>query len=225
MVPPPQPLLTLAPYRLQLGDSLDIRFLLNPELNESEIVQPDGMIATAAAQEVPAYGKTPAELAAELRIHYASLLHAPNPVVEVKATAPTRLYVAGEVVSPGEFITSGPPISLVQLVARAGGVKLGSARDYVFIIRRGAEGQVNYLRTDYLGAITGRDAEGDVLLANGDTVYVPRSSVYEVWTYWNEYVLQFLPISAGIYYGGVIPAIGPVPAAAVAPTSTVLPLP
>lgn len=206
--PAPQVMTNLSAYQIQLGDELDIHFLLNPELNESVLVRPDGMISTAAAQDVPAYGKTPAQLAAVLRDRYKGLLHAPNPVVEVKSIAPTRLYVAGEVNAPGEFLTAGPPLSLVQAVARAGGVKLGSARDYVFIIRREADNKVHYLRTDYLGAITGRNKKADVLLASGDTVYVPRSSVYEVWTYWNEYVLQFVPLSAGIYYGGSLPAIG-----------------
>ena len=49
---------TLGPYHLQVGDVLDLKFPLNPELNESVTVRPDGMISTSVAEDVPAYNLT-----------------------------------------------------------------------------------------------------------------------------------------------------------------------
>src|SRR5262245_45084729 len=37
---------TLQPYRIQVGDILDVRLMLNPELNEEITVRPDGHIST-----------------------------------------------------------------------------------------------------------------------------------------------------------------------------------
>ena len=37
---------TLPPYRVQVGDLLDVKLFLNPELNEEVVVRPDGMIST-----------------------------------------------------------------------------------------------------------------------------------------------------------------------------------
>jgi polysaccharide biosynthesis/export protein len=51
----------LAPYRIQVGDVLEVRLLLNPELNEEVTVRPDGHISTTAASDALAYGRTPAE--------------------------------------------------------------------------------------------------------------------------------------------------------------------
>src|ERR1700691_3618434 len=48
----------LDPYRLQVGDVLDIKLMLNPELNDQVIVRPDGMISTTIAEDVEAYGHT-----------------------------------------------------------------------------------------------------------------------------------------------------------------------
>ena len=60
--PQPGVIPKLAPYKVQVGDVLDIRLLLNPELDEEEVVRPDGMISTTVAEDVPAYGKTPSQI-------------------------------------------------------------------------------------------------------------------------------------------------------------------
>src|ERR1700761_5638382 len=103
----------LPPYHIQVGDVLDVRLLLNPELNEEVTVRPDGHISTTAVPDMLAYGRTPVELADSLRAGYAHDLQNPRVSVVVKSFAPTRVYVAGEVATPGEFITVGgaPPLS------------------------------------------------------------------------------------------------------------------
>jgi polysaccharide export outer membrane protein len=57
----------LPPYRIQVGDVLEVRLLLNPELNEEVTVRPDGHISTTAIPDALAYGMTPADLADQLR--------------------------------------------------------------------------------------------------------------------------------------------------------------
>src|SRR4051794_1491325 len=125
----------LPPYRIQVGDVLEIRLLLNPELNEEVQVRPDGHVSTTIVPDAVAYGRTPAELADTLRTAYSKELQKPRLNVVVKSFAPTRVYVGGEVNTPGEFITVGPTLSLSQAIARAGGTKLSGAEGSVFIIR------------------------------------------------------------------------------------------
>ena len=60
----------LPPYRIQVGDVLEVRLLLNPELNEEVTVRPDGHISTTAIPDALAYGLTPADLADQLRRGY-----------------------------------------------------------------------------------------------------------------------------------------------------------
>ncbi len=190
----------LPPYRIQTGDVLSIKFFLNPELNEEVTVRPDGMISTAIVQEIPAYDHTPAQVTEALRKAYASTLRQPSVSVVVKEFAPNRVYVGGEVNNPGEFITVGPNLTVTQAIARAGNVKLSAGRDRVFIIRRGKGDVPEALAVDYKGAISGTNPKADVRLAQYDVVYVPRSGVYDAYSYFNQYVQQFVPLNWGFSY-------------------------
>src|SRR5262245_31309921 len=71
----PQPGYTaLPPYRVQVGDVLSLKLILNPELNEEVVVRPDGKISTTVAQDVQAFGRTPAEITGDLRNGYRGTL-------------------------------------------------------------------------------------------------------------------------------------------------------
>ena len=191
---------TLPPYRVQVGDLLDVKLFLNPELNEEVVVRPDGLISTTLAQDIQAYNHTPAEISAELRDKYRTTLTDPQISVIVHTFAPNRIYVAGEVNNPGEFVTVGPNLTLSQAIARAGGVKLSAAQARVFVIRRGPDDKPQALQANYLDVISGKDPLSDVRLAQYDVVYVPRTGIYEAYTFWNQFVQQFIPMNWGFSY-------------------------
>lgn len=201
---PPLPMAGVAPevpvYRLQVGDQLAIRLMLNPELNEDITVRPDGRISTTLAESTPAAGLTPEELAASLRKQYGRELRQPRLNVVVRSFAPTRVYVAGEVLAPGEFITVGPTLTTLQAVSRAGGLRPSADPKRVFLIRRGPADVPVVYAVDYAAAMTGADPRADVRLAPYDVVYVPRTGVYQTYTWFNQYVQQFLPVSWGFSY-------------------------
>ncbi len=190
----------LPPYRIQVGDVLEVRLLLNPELNEEVSVRPDGHISTTVVPDAVAYGKTPAELADTLRSIYSRDLQKPRLSVVVKSFAPTRVYVGGEVNTPGEFITVGPTLTLSQALARAGGTKLSSDDYSVYIIRRGPDDKPEFLSTHWKALRTGHDPMADVRLAPYDVVFVPRSTIAEVYTWYNQYIGQFANPSFGFSY-------------------------
>lgn len=190
----------LTPYRLQIGDVLQIRLLLNPELNEDVTVRPDGHISTTVVNDELAYGRTVPQLAAVLQRDYSGQLQNPHLTVVVRSFAPTRVYVGGEVNNPGEFISVGPAPTLAQALSRAGGLRLSGDDNSVFIIRRGAGNHPEFLSTRFGAIETGRDANADVALAPYDVVYVPRTGIAEVYRYFNQYVQQFVPISWGFSY-------------------------
>jgi len=191
---------TLTPYKVQVGDVLDIKLFQNPELNDEVTVRPDGMISTAVAEDIVAYDKTPTEISADLRNRYRSNLNNPQISVVVHSFAPNRIYVGGEVANPGEFITVGPNLTVSQAVARAGGVKLSADRSRLFVLRRGSGDVPQALSVDYMSVIEGRHPEADARLAQYDVVYVPRTGVYDAFVYWNQFVQQFVPVSWGFSY-------------------------
>jgi polysaccharide export outer membrane protein len=202
MEPAPLPVsaAALPPYHIQVGDVLDVRLLLNPELNEEVTVRPDGHISTTAVPDMLAYGRTPADLANSLRSVYSHDLQNPRVSVEVKSFAPTRVYVGGEVNTPGEFITVGPTLTLSQAIARAGGTKLSSDDTSVFIIRRGPDDKPEFLHVKWKAVRQGINPNGDVRLAPYDVVYVPKMGVAEVYQFYNQYIGQFANPSFGFSY-------------------------
>jgi polysaccharide biosynthesis/export protein len=194
------PSLPLPAYHLQVGDVLDIRLLLNPELNEEVTVRPDGRISTTVASNVLAAGRTVPELDAELRQDYSKDLQNPRVSVVVRSFAPTRIYVGGQVTNPGEFITVGPTLTLSQAIARAGGTKLDADDGDVFIIRRGPEDRPEFLSVRYKAIQHGIDPAADVRLAPYDVVYVPKLGVAEFYKWYNQYFQQFVNPSFGFSY-------------------------
>ena len=208
-------------YRVQIGDVLTVKVVQNPDLSEDVTVRPDGRISTWAVQDEIAYNQTLPELAERLREDYSKDLRRPRLSVQVKSYAPYRIYVAGEVTLPGEYSEIGPNLTLSQAIARAGGVKVSGDASKVFILRRGPNDVPQLFSTRYNDILAGRDAGADVRLAQYDVVFVPRTSIAEVYVLFNQYLQQFVPVSWGFSYvlpsgGGtsVVPSASAAPAAA-----------
>ncbi len=189
-----------APYTFQVGDVLDIKVMLSPEFNDQVTVRPDGMISTTVARDMRAFGRTPAQLQEDLEKLYGEQLVDPKVSVIVRSVAPTRVYVTGEVTTPGEFVSVGPNLTLLQAISRAGGVKNSAGTDKIVIIRRGAGDKAQAFAANYMKAASGADPDSDIRLAPYDVVYVPRSDIGDVYLYYQQYVQQFLPPSFGLGY-------------------------
>lgn len=190
----------LPPYRMQIGDVIDVKLQMNPELNDQVSVRPDGKISTTLVDDVMAYGRTTREVAKDLEDLYGKQLLNPQISLLVRSFAPSRVYVTGEVVAPGEFINVGPNLTLVQAIARAGGLKNTAQPNGIVILRRGAAETPTAYAADYAAAITGNDPASDVRLAPYDVVYVPRSGIADAGLHYDQYIRQFLPINGGLNY-------------------------
>jgi polysaccharide export outer membrane protein len=202
---PPEPVpveksYVTASYRIQVGDVLDIRLILNPELNEEVTVRPDGHVSTTIVTDTIAAGLTVPEFAAVLSRDYAGDLRNPRVSVIVKSVAPTRIYVGGEVTTPGEFTIAGTAPTLSQAIARAGGTKMSSDDARVFIIRRDANDTPEFLATRYDAVQREQDPTADVRLAPYDVVYVPKTGTAEVYQWYNQHIQQFINPSVGVSY-------------------------
>lgn len=190
----------LEPYRIQVGDVLDIKLRLNPELDESVTVRPDGMISTAMAQDIPAYDRTVSELNDNLTHIYGEELRDPKLSTIVRSFAPTRIYVGGEVNNPGEFVVVGPALTLTQAIARAGGVKNSALDDKVIVIRRGAGEKGEVFLADYNGATQGADPTKDARLAPYDVVFVPKNGAALAYKEYEQYFKQYASPTIGASY-------------------------
>jgi polysaccharide export outer membrane protein len=187
-------------YRIQVGDILSLRVLLNPDLNEDVTVRPDGHISTSIAHDLVAADLTVPMLINALTRTYGHYLRQPHISVIVKAVAPIAVFVGGEVAEPGQQLTAGTAPTLSHAIARAGGLKLSADDHRVFIVRRGPGDTPVYLAAHYDAVRLAEDPSADVRLAPFDVVMVPRLHVAEVYRWYNQYIQQFINPNFGFSY-------------------------
>jgi polysaccharide biosynthesis/export protein len=203
----PPPVDSAQPYRLQPGDQFDVKFFKNPDLNESVMVQPDGRFSLSLAQNLSAAGLTLDQVRAEIEQSYHSQLYDCSAAVILRTSLPARIYVGGEVNSPGEYLEIGPPLTLVQAIARAGGLKNSANADQIILARRGTDGVPVLYSLSFNNATTGVNPPDDVPLQPYDSVFVPRTPVANTYLAFQQYIQQFVPISFGYSLSATTPAI------------------
>ncbi len=187
----------LPPYKIQVGDTIEIKFLYNEEFNQEIIVRPDGVISTAAAQTIKAAGRTPEELKQELILKYKEHLLEPTLSVLVKSYEPTRIYVLGEVKNPGEYTSVTPNPSLLQILARAGDIKVSAQSNQILIIRKNSVNKPTFYIADYNNVTRGINPLSDIQLASNDVIFIPRTKISNIHKYYDQYIKQFITPSIG----------------------------
>lgn len=158
-----------ADYRLGPGDKLRIEVYKDPQLSQSVQVRPDGKITMPLIGDLTATGTTPIELRDVIGSKLKEYMNNPSvTVIVVEATAATA-FVMGEVNHPGSVSLQGGPLTVVQALALAGGLKDFADVKGIRILRRTASG-VQTIPFNYKDAIRGA---APVYLRPGDTVVVP----------------------------------------------------
>src|ERR1700733_14957194 len=99
-------------YLIQPGDTLDVKFVKNPELNEQPTVQPDGRISMLYAPNVVVGGRSVEDVQADLNSVYSKELKDPGISVNVKGPILWHVYIGGQVAKPSDYTASGPTPSL-----------------------------------------------------------------------------------------------------------------
>jgi polysaccharide biosynthesis/export protein len=166
---------TERPFRIGREDVLDIAVWRDPDLSRVLPVRPDGFITMPMAGEVMAAGKTPAELEAELKQKLSPFVQEPRVNVIVREVNSSRVFVTGEVTHPGVYPLRGR-ISLLQVIAQAGGFTDFADSDEIVVIRSGDKDKNEHIPvrySDLLKAADGSEEKYDVILRPGDTIVVP----------------------------------------------------
>jgi protein involved in polysaccharide export with SLBB domain len=187
------------PYKIQIGDQLDVKFFYNPELNEQVTVRPDGHISLQLVHEIGCAGLTPAELTKLLAEKYAPELKQPEITVIVRSFGAQKIFVDGEVTKPGMLPILGL-MTVLQAISQAGGMKESARVDEVIIIRRGAANRPLAFPVNLQKALDGTDMSQDIALAPFDIVYVPRSPVADVNMWIDQYIRKNVPFPISFQY-------------------------
>lgn len=179
-------------YLLGTNDTLSIYVFDCPEYTQEKIkVQPDGNIVVAPLGPFYIQGKTIGELHDILVERYKYYLRDPQVTIRLDQLRPFVAYVRGNVTTPGSFELNmdsniGTPFSAQELSVKqierkspllsnvliaAGGAKFDSDFEHIQIknSRTNEEFEVNLLKI-----LDSGDMTQDVVLREGDVVYVPK---------------------------------------------------
>ncbi len=185
-----------APYVLQVGDLIGIRFWDNPELDEELSIRPDGMISMPFIDEVTAAGRTPSELDAELTQLYQQELARPTITVIVRDAVGQQVFVGGEVGEKGVYDLRGR-MTVFQAIQMAGDFLPSAYRAEVLLIRTRPDGTRIARSLDLNPVLSGANPNADMLLQAWDVVFVPRKKITTFDLFVQQYITpiyQLLPI-------------------------------
>lgn len=174
-------------YLLYPGDEIEVATPTATELTRTLKVGPDGRIALPLIGQAMAADRTLSELEYELSSAYASQLVRPVVEVTLKLAGPMKVWVAGEVRTPGVYDMNGD-IDAYQAIVQAGDFLPSASPQQVALIRRGPGG-VRMMRVVDL-----RPRRGEVVaLRRGDLLFVPRSTLGELANFFTQ-VKAALPV-------------------------------
>jgi polysaccharide export outer membrane protein len=181
-------------YLLDAGDTIEIKFMSNPELNERVQIRPDGRISMPLVGELHVARTTIAALTATLARAYADILRTPAVTIQVREFANRRIFVGGEVNRPGMLPMGGRQTAL-GAVMEAGSFRPTAARDAVLVIRRGEKDTPQLLRLSTKSKNGQAAAAANFVLEPLDIVLVTESGVARTNRAIDQYVRQMIPIS------------------------------
>jgi len=184
-----------AGYRLQPGDSLNIRFPYQGELSQKVTVRPDGKITLEAAGEVEAAGLTTAELERVLEERSARVARDPKVFVNLDEFAEQRVYVGGEVNQPG-FVRLREEMTPLQAILERGGFKDTANPENVLRLVRKADGTFASERID-LKVVIEEGSPERARLNPDDIVFVPKSGIAKANLAIQQYIRNMLPVDSG----------------------------
>jgi polysaccharide export outer membrane protein len=158
-------------YRVKPGDELNVSVWGEEDLNQPVLIRPDGGFSFPLAGDLRAAGKTVEEIRLELSERLAQFIPDLVATVTVTAINGNRIYVIGQVRTPGTYIMN-PRLDVMQALSLAGGTTPFAKVDEIRILRRMADEQT-VLPFSFTDVSKGRNLDQNVVLESGDVVVVP----------------------------------------------------
>lgn len=158
-------------YQVLPGDVLHVSVWKEEGLDQEVLVRPDGGFSFPLAGDVNAAGRTVEELRAEITDRLARFIPGLVVTVAVRQINGNKIYVLGQVNTPGEFVMN-PRLDVMQALSVAGGTTAFASTNDIFVLRR-EDGRQVALPFQFNDVVRGRNLEQNIQLESGDVVVVP----------------------------------------------------
>ena len=160
-------------------DQLSVFVWRNPELSAKVQVRPDGRITTPLIPDMPAVGKTSAQLASDIKAQLTHYIRDPIVTITVETSVGTfsqQVRVVGATAKPAS-IPFRANMTLLDAMIAVGGLSEFAAGDRARLVRfdKASGKQAEYaLRIGRL--LKQGDAKANVRLQPGDVIIIPTSA-------------------------------------------------
>jgi polysaccharide export outer membrane protein len=158
-------------YVIGPEDVLYIHVWKEEALTRTVPVRMDGKISLPLIQEVKAAGLTPLQLKEVLMRKFKEFIENPIVSVTVVEVNSFKVYVVGQVKSPGVYRLRSET-TVTQMVVLAGGFTEWAKQKKILVVRK-ENGREKRITVNYKKIMAGKDLDSNIILKAGDTVVVP----------------------------------------------------
>ncbi len=204
-----QPPAANAAYVIGPADTIEVRVAGQPDLTTQARVDGDGRIGFPQLGQISVSGMTQEQISNRIAnaLEKADIIRRPRVTVAVIGFG-RQVSVLGQVGTPG-IIPIDRPLTITDVLARAGGIKTDTAGYYLFLRGVDGNGQPTSQKMEINKVLEG-DPTLNQVVKNGDTIYVPLAPVYYLYGFVAKPGLYLLrePITvqqAIALAGGVLP--------------------
>ncbi len=179
-------------YRIEPGDTIQIRYTFHSDLNQAELVRPDGKITANMVGEVVAAGITTVQLENLLVKGTSDRLRDPEVGVSISKFAEKSVYIGGEIGRPG-MLAYRKGLTPLQAIIAAGGFSVMAQTDSVILIRSGDSNNEIISRKLNLADAINDGIKEPLYLAPHDVVYVPRTAIGDANIWVKQHITDLFP--------------------------------
>ena len=152
-------------------DVLEIKVWREPDLTTRAVVRPDGKIGVTLLGDVQASGLTATQLKEAITAKLERFLEQPEVSVVVVEIHSQTVHLIGAVGRPGAYALGGP-LTIVELLSRAGGLAETAKADQISIVRQRGHGEIERIPFNYKEFLEGKNLHSNIQLKNGDVIVV-----------------------------------------------------
>ncbi len=183
----------------QDGAPLDVRSLVEDSVSQTYTVRPDGTFSFRYAGRVDAAGKTPDEIAADLRSKLDVYYREPGVTVNIVSSPSSKVVIGGAVRTPGALDVNAVA-NLEQALFTVGGMLPTASPDTIALLRLDNTDryQVYFLNLSGLIQQSGGEGRMAVSLQRGDIIFVPKSTAGNAADGVDLYFNQLLPFTRSL---------------------------
>ncbi|MCI5144034.1 MAG: hypothetical protein D3923_00570 [Candidatus Electrothrix sp. AR3] len=156
------------------------------------VVRPDGKISLPYIQDVLATNMTCMELSQLLEKKYRKFVNNVSVTTAMLKAHSNKVYIMGEVARANFYALPGP-LTLTQLIAKAGGFSRHANTHQIVLIRRAKDGRPDARLVDMDKIIGQGDMTSDPIIRQYDVVFVPKTKISQG-ALVMESIMSFIPM-------------------------------